>query len=180
MAWLRLAGGTVVLSPHPVRWQRVLAQTGMLLKDSQVVRVLQHFHFIAAGSGDPVIISTKGDITILVRASLVRLVGSRKMLWQLVQVVSLVLEGFRRNQMCLGLRPMLHAFGSPLACLRVEVFQRVEDSSGEKVRFHGPKTTFVTRFSIWMIDRMADELKAVTSGEGVHLGSDHRSAARPS
>ena len=29
--------------------------------------------------------------------------------------------------------------------------------------------------SIWMVDCMADELKAVAPGEGIHLGNDHRS-----
>ena len=55
----------------------------------------------------------------------------------------------------------------------LEVFQAVEGPSGQDVGFDRPKTSLFARFAISMADRMAEELKAVAPGEGVHLGNDH-------
>ena len=43
---------------------------------------IEHFQVIAAAARDPVVVGAKSDIAILVRASLVYLVGGGKMPWQ--------------------------------------------------------------------------------------------------
>lgn len=95
------------------------------------------------------------------------------MLSQFLQVTSFMFEELSRNQVALAHRTLFHSLGGPLSRLQVNIFEAVELPTGQEVGFERPETSLFASLSIGMIDRVADEHKAVRLTEGYHLRNDH-------
>ena len=156
--------------------QRVFRQAlvTVLEKDFHAIGVLEQFDRLAFGSRNPIVVRAERHVAINIGAAKMRLVRSGQVFRQLVQVDTFVLEQLGRNQAGLTLRPLVHLFGGPLPSLRIQIFQTFERSTGKEVGFDRAKTSFVARFAIRMIDRVAEKLEAVTPSELGHLRNDDR------
>lgn len=164
---LSLRAETLVL--HPVRRQRVLGHADPMLIDLQAVRVLEHLDFFPLAPRHPVVVPLEGNISIFIRAPLVRPVGRGKLRREFDQVAALVLKGFGGNQAALARRAVVHADRGPLEPLGVQVLQALEAAARQKVGLDGPKTALLAGFSVCMADLVAGEVEAVALGEGGHL-----------
>src|SRR3974390_2698018 len=97
---------------------------------------------------------------------------------QLGQKGQFMFKRLGRNETSLALGPLFHPHRGPLQGLAIEIFQALEGSARNEVGFDREKAAFFTRFAIGMLGSMAQETKAVTFGEALHLRNDDRTAAQ--
>ncbi len=98
--------------------------------------------------------------------------------WQLGQKIAFMIKNLGRDEARSLRGTLFESNRKPLERLTVEIHQALKLATRKEICFDDPKTPFVPRFSIRMSNCMADELEAVTLGEGPHFGAYHRVFAR--
>ncbi len=145
----RLTLGTEARLLHAVGGKRILGQARPTLIDLHAIRVFEYLDLFSLVSRNPVVVGVQGHVAILVRFSLVHLVGSWKVRRQWIQVTAFVLESLRRNQSRLGHRTMLHPHRGPLQCLPVQILQALERATGQEVGLRRSRNSFRFRLFDW-------------------------------